>query len=487
MGDEIELKLDPAPDAAADAASLFAHEALAGGPVTTLDLRTVYFDTPDQRLGAAGFSLRIRDDRQRRIQTVKAGEGAAAGLFVRPEWECEAPDGAPRIDDRTPLPALLGSDASLLAPLLELRVRRFLRTLVRDGSTVEMLFDQGEVLAAGRSAPLCEIELELKEGEPAALFAVARQIDAVAPVRLGVRTKSDRGLALRGPAQLSAGWVPARLEAGISAAAAFQANARATLRHYRLNETIYLETKSSEALHQARVALRRLRTLLGIHADMLADAEFALLTDGLRLLAADLGAARDIDVLLAATPAGPLHEALARAAAEAHEATVAMLAGPRARHLILDIGAWLVCGNWLHDPLTDDLRREAARLSAARTFDRLRRQVRRRGENLVDLSDEVRHALRKTTKRLRYAIDFHASLFDGRRERQRRKRFSAVLARLQDRLGTLNDAAVAPAIIARLGLGSLAPADARQVPRGKLLRQAAAARDELLDLKRFWR
>lgn len=487
MGDEIELKLDPAPDAAADAASLFAHGALAGGPVTTVDLRTVYFDTPDQRLRAAGFSLRVRDDGVRRMQTLKAGEGAAAGLFVRPEWECEAPDGTPLIDDRTPLPALLGGDASMLAPVFELRVRRLARTMASGGATVEMLFDQGEVLAAGRRAPLCEIELELQDGDPAALYALARQIDAVAPVRLGVRTKSDRGLALLGPAQPSVGWVPGRLEAGMSTSAAFQANARATLRHYRLNETIYLETKSSEALHQARVALRRLRTLLGIHADMLADAEFAPLSDGLRLLAADLGAARDIDVLLAETPPGPLHEALARTAAEAHAATVAMLAGPRARHLMLDVSAWVTAGGWLHDPLTDDLRREAARLAAARTFDRLRRQVRRRGEKLADLGDEARHALRKTTKRLRYAIDFHAPLFDGRKERERRKRFSAVLARLQDRLGRLNDAAVAPTIIARLGLDSLAPAEAAEVPRAKLLRQAAAARAELLDLKRFWR
>src|SRR3546814_3833396 len=62
-----------------------------------------------------------------------------------------------------------------------------------------LVFDRGEAVAGDRKSPICEIELELKDGDPAALFALARRIDTVAPVRLGVQTKAERGYRLTGP------------------------------------------------------------------------------------------------------------------------------------------------------------------------------------------------------------------------------------------------------------------------------------------------
>ena len=58
------------------------------------------------------------------------------------------------------------------------------------------MLDCGEVVAGERRSPVCEIELELKSGDPAALFAFARRIDAVVPIRLGVLSKAERGYGL---------------------------------------------------------------------------------------------------------------------------------------------------------------------------------------------------------------------------------------------------------------------------------------------------
>jgi triphosphatase len=57
-----------------------------------------------------------------------------------------------------------------------------------------------------------------------------------------------------------------------------------------------------------------------------------------------------------------------------------------------------------------------------------------------------RHRLRIAAKRMRYAAEFFASLYRGKRVRP----FVGALARLQDVLGKANDAAVAQALLDRL-------------------------------------
>jgi CHAD domain-containing protein len=62
------------------------------------------------------------------------------------------------------------------------------------------------------------------------------------------------------------------------------------------------------------------------------------------------------------------------------------------------------------------------------------------------MDDAARHELRKDAKKLRYAAEFFAPLYPGKRCRAYRK----ALARLQDVLGRLNDAAVAATLAREL-------------------------------------
>ena len=53
----------------------------------TKQLNNQYFDTPDCRLAHSAVALRIRQDGQQLIQTLKTRGQSVAGLAARNEWE----------------------------------------------------------------------------------------------------------------------------------------------------------------------------------------------------------------------------------------------------------------------------------------------------------------------------------------------------------------------------------------------------------------
>src|SRR5581483_3482007 len=144
-----------------------------GGRATPRPLRNVYYDTPHLALHQRGVVVRVREAGRRYIQTVKSANGAgASGLFQRDEWE--RPVAGPKPDlSGIEDPALrreLGATASQLAPVFSSEVSRVTRTIEGDAGRIEVAIDQGRVITPRGSAPFCEIELELKNGKPDALF-----------------------------------------------------------------------------------------------------------------------------------------------------------------------------------------------------------------------------------------------------------------------------------------------------------------------------
>jgi inorganic triphosphatase YgiF len=485
MAEEIELKLELTPDAAdrIEAAGLFS------GDPARAELRSIYFDTADHRLAKAGLSLRIRRSGGKRIQTIKAGRGGATGLFARSEWERSVKNDRPVLDDSTPIRLALGGKADAVAPVFQVEVERRSWNIREDNSMIELVLDRGDVLAGDRRSALCEIELELKDGDPAALFAVARKIDAVAPVRIGVLTKSERGYRLRGPLVEAVKAEPVALDRGMSAAEAFQHIARACLRQYRLNEALLLQARGHEALHQARVGLRRLRSAFSIYTATLVGDGVARLRDDLRWLAGALGDARDLDVLVERSGTGPLRHRLEAARGDAYARVEQALGSTRVRALMLDLAAWIADGDWLRQHATRAGREQPSAAFAAKALDRFLGRVTKRGRDLAALDDEARHDVRKNAKKLRYTAEFFAGLFDTPGQSQRYKKFTAALEHVQDELGALNDIAAAPAILDRLGLGDdpdaamLLAVDRKEA----LLENAVAACEALSRAKRFWR
>lgn len=481
-GLEVELKLEADADGLdAIAAALEAR----GVRFAARALHARYFDTPEGELRCAGLSLRIRRSGDERVQTLKA-EGAAMGaLLARPEWERAVDGDAPDLTD-APEPmrsALLdGGAADRLAPVFEAEVERRVGAVLDDGGSIEVVIDRGVVRAGGREVGIAEVELELTDGTPAHLFALARTLAEAAPVRLGVLTKAERGYRLLGgAADKPVKGAPVALARDATAGEAFAGVAGACLRQFRLNEDLLLRGQDPDALHQARVALRRLRSALSIFRRVVADNRFEHLRGELRWLAATLGEARDLDVLIERIGR---RDALGEARAAAYARVGEALGSVRALTLMLDLAEWLAVGAWRTAPADPAAVARPARDFARDTLDRLRRRLGKRGRGLRKMGDEARHEVRIDAKKLRYAAEFFAPLFPGPKRERRARRFIGAMQEVQAHLGDLNDIATAPVVLARLGVAA-EPAPARD--RLALIDAAAEAYGELMERRRFWR
>ena len=327
----------------------------------------------------------------------------------------------------------------------------------REDCQIELVLDEGDVTGGGNSERIAELELELKRGEAVTLIELARELAKAAPLRLGVLTKSERGYRL---ADGSAGKVqkaePIELRADMNAAEGFGAIAHACLRHFRLNEDLVAAKKDPGALHQARVAMRRLRSAFTLFRAVIADEAYEQLREEVRWFTNQLGDARNLDVLLKrfARDEGPeaerLRERLTAEREAAYAQVLVALASDRLRRLMIDIMGWVETGAWRE---ANHMARLPLPEYARVQLDKRWRKVKKGGKAIAALEAEPRHRLRIEVKKLRYAVEFLASLTHGETALQRQKAFVAALEEMQERLGELNDAETARDL-----LGNLLPA-----------------------------
>lgn len=464
-GREIELKLGMSPD---DIALLSLSPPLSSDgedPPPPRRLASIYFDTPDFALAAQGVSVRVRWTGDGLVQTVKAAGSGAAGLFDRPEWE-------QRLDRPIPDPdhlratglAVFADDALIrqLGPVFSTQVNRTIYRLGGDeqGWEVEAALDLGEVVAGSLSEPICEVEFELLRGSPDRLFRLARQVLDTVPARPLSISKSERGVKLAtGDTNRPVKARVPHIGPELTAAAAFQTIARSCLDHLLVNERCLLATGDPEAIHQMRVALRRLRSAIRVFRPLvasprLASPRLAEVKDDLRWLLKRLGPARDADVFLS-----DIIDPVVRdypddsglAALRDHwrgdrddrlDAAVAAVRDRRFAALVLDLTAWVEAGDWLGAPGEPTRRKLDAPIgpfALHRLGKTTRRMLRLGGDSLSRLTPEERHAVRILCKQTRYTAEFFAALVP----RKQMKVFLGELAEVQDALGRLNDVAVA--------------------------------------------
>lgn len=480
MSDEVELKFDVEP---ASVARLRAAPALAAAEARSEHSESLYFDTADGALRGAGVSLRVRRSGGRIVQAAKRKKSNPAGLFVREEWEAEVSRFALDLGAFRPGPVrrLLGKvDRGALKPVVRTRFTRTAWQVRHLGSRIEVVLDEGTVAAGGRKAVLTELELELKQGKPAALFALAEELGRAAPLRLGAMSKSERGYALaEGRLGKAAKAEPVRLDPAASEAQAFEAAAFSCLRQFRLNEIALLDRPEPEALHQARVGLRRLRSAMSLFRPTARGKDYQHLREELRWFAGQFGDARNLDILFAEDAPPPfagdarLHAKVGKERDKAYRRVTAALNAARARALMLRLALWLELGGWRAKPRAAG----AASALAQRQLARQWHKVRRRGGALGTLDPEAEHQLRIDVKKLRYAAEFLAGLYPVQPQAGRRSRFIAALKDLQEELGVANDARLATAVAARLAPGMAVPPEPQVSVKAsqKAFRRASAA------------
>jgi inorganic triphosphatase YgiF len=465
---EIELKFQvPAAERAA------VRRAVSTATARTTHLQARYFDTPDRRLAAAGLALRLRKEGRRWVQTLK---GRGDGLMQRLEHEVvlSAPKAGPApaagatpvldvaLHAGTPAGAALMralGDATTLTERYATDIRRTHRVVRLPGNNVvELAFDEGEIRAGEARLAVCELEFELQHGAADALPRLAQRWVERHGLWLDVRSKAERGERLA----LGLTQVPASKSSTPALRASMRGDeALRTLLASALEQVLRNACElagggaSADALHQCRVGLRRLRSLLrdfgGLDPADTAQAAFTTWQAALADLFRRLGSARDRDALRET-----LLPALAAAGAPAldlppahdHEAPDAVLREAACNALWLQVIAYLHAAA-APTEVTDasdatnataaspDLRR-----SVGAELRRLHRQVVEGAATFATLEEAGQHRVRKRLKRLRYGAEAVAALYPAKAV----SRYLAALRPAQDALGAYNDLLVARAL-----------------------------------------
>jgi inorganic triphosphatase YgiF len=465
---EIELKLETSLE---ELRRLQRHplvHSLSQGRAVTRALASVYYDTSDHDLAAAGFGLRVRRAGARRVQTLKGERSACGGLFERTELEIPIDGDEPdleRITDPELRARVTGIAAGKpLAPVFRTEFRRTRRVLRNGDSEWTLDVDDGDIVAGDERVPVREIELELRSGEPAQLYEFALLLHEQFDVRPAARSKAERGYALaRGEGAAARSSRRVELEPAATLEDALVASLSQCLAHFTTNADCACEGVDPEGVHQMRVGVRRARAALAVFAPLLPSQQIRIFRSELRGLGRELGSARDLDVFTREilAPLEPfrgedpafkrLREEAAALRSECYDAVRAFVRSPRYARLVLELGAWIAARRWRNQPLSEESARlfTPAREFADALLERRHRKARRLAARL-DESDEARHALRIELKKLRYAGEFFRDLYPG----SAAKRFLRRIARVQSALGHMNDVATAERILESL-LGRL--------------------------------
>ena len=431
----------------------------AGGGGTAQRLRSTYFDTGDFRLRRRGFTLRIREEGERLVQTLKSdGPSAAGAVLKRNEWSqpVDAPvPSLPVVSDPAVHDAVGPLRSAELVPAFSTDVMRrtaMVEVAAPDNSTalIELALDSGEIRARNKRDTVSELELELIKGPASALFDLAITLQSSASLHIQTASKAKRGYVLAGGEGYAGHKAPTlSLAQGISVDKALGKILRACADQCAANQDAVLDRSDPEGVHQFRVALRRMRSALVVFKTVLPREEAAWLEREASRLIDLLGPARDWDVFItetlaavrAARPDDETLECLAAAAATERERAYGQaeaLRAPEYTEFLLRFGRWIETAGWRDEASHSVLAQPLASLGG-RLLDKRHKRVLKHGRDFEKLADADLHRLRISLKKLRYASEFFAAQFPDGEPRA----YIRTLRRLQDDLGWLNDAAVA--------------------------------------------
>jgi inorganic triphosphatase YgiF len=496
VAEEIELKLTAPADTLAAVRAHPAVTAAARGRMRTRQIVSTYYDTPGRALAAAGVALRLRRAGARWLQTVKGDGEAAAGVHRRTEFEWRL--SAPKLDTaklaRTPWRKLFARNNGRYRRVFATTVRRSeLPLAFADGTRATLCLDVGEIRAGRRRAALTEIEVELERGDPSRLFELASALAADLPVRVTHTSKAERGYALAGDAAPNPRRArPVELAPDMSPQAALAAIATECIAQIEGNAEAMLAHDKPEYLHQLRVGWRRLRSLLKLVA-LIAPAEsIAPLEQELRWLGSILGPARDWDVFALETlpkasaefrgqrEVARLRARVARRRRRLTSAAREAIASPRFQRLLLALGAYFATLARAPVPASvPALARDWIEPVLQRRHDKLSRRAR----HIHRIGAADRHRARVAAKKLRYAAEFFAPLFAGKRA----EAYIAALSKLQSVLGRLNDLEVAGKLLDELAPrkeGAPGAANTTGIVRGWLAASVAPELKRLREARR---
>ena len=318
---EVELKFlvtDAATGERLIAAERFGAMEVTVGRLRTVQIEDIYVDTAEGALGRHGYAARLRQNGPDTIVSVKslARTDAAGGAIQREEVEGPADRSGPAVDwpaseARTLVMSIVGDDP--LVELVTVRQRRRKRILRLDTTRVELSLDEVDVVSGGRIAgSFVEFEAELVKGDEAVLRALAAILEEEPGLARSLHSKLEAALeavaTMGDPPAATAEPPPPRLAVGKAPGVLPEdhvAEAGRKVMRFHLARMLDFEAGTrtgdkAENLHKMRVATRRQRAAWRVFGESFRPGRTRRYRNGLREIAARLGAVRDLDVLLEA-------------------------------------------------------------------------------------------------------------------------------------------------------------------------------------------
>lgn len=442
--------------------------------VEVKQVHDTYLDTADRRIWQAGYAFRCREQTGGVLMTLKALAGGAGVIRRREELEVALPAAQP-LAQWPPCPArdrlqeLIGEHA--VTPLFDFRQTRNARMLTTAGRTVaELSLDEVRLQAPGREETFFVLEIELTAaGSEAELAVIVESLQSAWGLQPDPRSKLERAQAFFGvelpppdaplPEALILPATP-----GIKADDTMAEAARKTfLFHFRqllVHEPGTRRGEDIEALHDMRVATRRMRVAVRVFAKYLDSEATRSFKAELKRAGGVLGAARDLDVFWEKAaryqgtfPEGerpdlsPLRAAWEAARRRAQEQMLSYLDGSSYQHFKEAFGAYLQTPwpdvspslNGKGEPIPHRVRHVAPAL-----ITRCLADLRAYDEwfQVPDVPLQRYHRLRITSKRLRYTLEYFREVLGPGAQALINE-----IKQLQDHLGDLQDAVVAGNIL----------------------------------------
>jgi triphosphatase len=434
-------------------------------------LNAVYVDTPKFDLAKSRAGLRLRREAGYWVQTLKTELNDG----IRQEWTHRHPRmaagqlpgisslGLPRTKTEQAKCAKSLNQAlsqpEQLEPKFSVEVRRTTWVFRQGRSTIELALDLGQIQASNQqSAVIQEVELELKSGQEKDLWVALRGLIAhLGPgFQIEPRSKAQRGYGLWHEKFLR----PSRATVELAKHAEPSQTMRAHLRSAIAELVQWLQmaqvSDDPEGIHQSRVNLRRIRTVLKLLRMVSPSPQLTDLSIRTGQLAARLGALRNLDVTLERFWT-PLVKALTdddqlRIANQAVTTAHVELRSEIRRDLLTPSVVQLICDLQVFGLHLQLPRQIAGPVNIAPgpesigefLFGRLRKRLKKLTE-LAKTQEAARHRLRLAYKAMRYASPILSDLG----VKARFERLSKEAAREQERLGDDQDRAVALDTIAK--------------------------------------
>ena len=437
---------------------------LRGGRTRTSRLRLTWHDSGHGQLAESGRALLEIEEAGRRLWRIEPSCRDGERL-----WPLGLP--ASPIAEAADAASLVERPMFPVAPVAILDGRRLSLGLGKGSGVVEIVLREGTLAAGASARKLARLSIY---GTPDSVFALAHELSGELGLQVPACSLSGEVLASLHASRPPPPPVLGRQLDVDDAFAHVVSQLAATIVHHAPGAR---EATAPEPVHQMRVALRRLRSALSLFGRVACGPELDKVRGDLRELARALGPARDWDVFLGGTgceirrllPNEPavlrLNRAAVRRRAAAYAALGRVLDGPAFQRTLLDLIELAVVRPWRRDLVQD---RPTLEAFARHALDRKRRRVIAADEDLSALPAEALHTLRIRCKQLRYTAEFFAPLAPGKQTR----RFLRRLATVQERLGQLNDGAVAAELLDELGSRGFAAG----IVRGYLAARTAGGR-----------